>query len=229
MAGLLMSTIRNIFARPASDKFRKAPPGRRHVLTLRHDKAPVKVHDFLRYEYVEPWESGFLAGMGEGVLNEHILAMGNSQLDLIVIDNCLDRFHISQTYALLSAFSKTLRPSGWLELRAFDMQAVIRDMVNREADFGDTAYTSGVGNITYHDIIYGWSGGVERNALNDHRSGYTEAFARKILLACGFSHVYRLDSENDIEMQLAAFTDIPSVEARTMLRLRVPSGTDTKP
>jgi hypothetical protein len=139
--------------------------------------------------------------------------------DAIYCSHNLEHYFRHDAVKVLHGFAHVLAPHGFVEIRVPDMDAVMRQTVERGLDIDDVLYESPVGPITVRDVVYGHAGEVERSGRDwyAHKTGFTRRSLSRMLNACGFPYVFC--GVGNLEVLAYAFPDLPSDWARDLLRI----------
>ena len=85
----------------------------------------------------------------------------------------------------LSEFRRILRPEGFALITSPDLEAIATHLLAH--GLNHVAYTSPMGPITPHDMIYGHSDSIARGkSYMAHNTGFTCAVLGQLLLDAGF-------------------------------------------
>ncbi len=142
-----------------------------------------------------------------------------AQFEAIYCSHNLEHYHRHDGARVLAGFRHVLKPGGFAHIAVPDLDAVMRQVVQRSLDVDDVLYTSPAGEILVRDVLYGWSVEIERtgNDFYAHKTGFSVKSLGRMLAECGFDHVYM--GAGNLEVQAYAFDTEPSAEYRALLGL----------
>lgn len=108
--------------------------------------------------------------------------------DAIFCSHNLEHFYRHEVPQVLRGFQHVLRPDGFVDIRVPNMTALFEAI--RDRDINDTYYTVPAGNISFHDVLYGWGKQVSNgNLYYSHKTGFTEKSLIKVLRDAKFKRV----------------------------------------
>lgn len=114
--------------------------------------------------------------------------VAEGSVNLIYCSHVLEHFYDHQVPAVLSEFTRILRPAGAAVLRLPDLSLVMSG--TGDFDPERVLYHSPAGPITALDVLYGHRKSVaEGNHFMAHRTGFTETSIARRLLETGFVEV----------------------------------------
>ncbi len=143
-----------------------------------------------------------------------------AQFDAVYCSHNLEHYFAHEVPAVLAGFAHVLRADGFVELRVPDLEAVMREALQRGLDLADALYGSPAGPITVHDILYGYGAEIARgNEYYAHKTGFSERSLRRVLAQCGFAPVFTLPPAGGFELRVAAFRVEPDPARRALLKL----------
>lgn len=148
-----------------------------------------------------------------------LTTLAASQFDAIYCSHNLEHYYRHDVPRVLAGFLHVLKPGGFAQIQVPDIQAVMRDTVQRGLDVEDVLYQSPAGPITVADVVYGWGLEIERSG-NDffaHKNGFTEKSLLKALTQAGFTKTYL--AQAGFELGALAFKGAPDAAARALFGL----------
>ena len=109
--------------------------------------------------------------------------------DAVFCSHNLEHFYKHEVPAVLDGFMHVLKPEGFAQIAVPDMTSLFEAVKGRDID--ETWYTVPAGNISFHDVIYGWGKMVgSGNEFFSHKCGFTEKSMTKVLTKAGFKKVF---------------------------------------
>jgi hypothetical protein len=143
-----------------------------------------------------------------------------AEFDAVYCAHNLEHYYAYEVPGVLGGFVHVLKPGGFVELRVPDVEAVMREALQRGLDLEDALYGSPAGPITVHDVLYGYGAEIARgNAHYAHKSGFSGRSLRRVLADCGFKAVFTLPPAGGLEIRVAAFRSEPDAAQRALLKL----------
>jgi SAM-dependent methyltransferase len=131
-----------------------------------------------------------------------------NSVDAVWSSHNLEHLHRHEVPLALAEFLRVLKPEGLLLLTLPDLQKVAELVVAGRIE--DEAYRSPSGAITPLDMIFGHSPSLARGHLYmAHKTGFTLASLRRLLLAAGFADV-RLRQGSFYDLWATARKPIPT-------------------
>lgn len=141
------------------------------------------------------------------------------QVDAVYCSHNLEHYYHHEVPTVLAGFLHVLKDGGFAHIRVPDIQAVMRQMLERGLDIDDELYTSAAGPITVQDVIYGYGAEIERSGQDfyAHKTGFTPLSLEKALWKAGFTKVYI--GTGRLEAEAIAFKGVPTGEWRALFGL----------
>jgi hypothetical protein len=132
--------------------------------------------------------------------------------DSVYCSHNLEHYYQHKVKDVLLGFHCVLNKDGFCFIRVPHIMNVLRKVVCYNMDLMDTLYNVTGGNISPHDVIFGWQLQV-RESGNDffaHKCAFTPKMLCNELTNSGFSFAYIY--ELDFEIMALAFKSKPSDE-----------------
>ena len=108
--------------------------------------------------------------------------------DAVLCSHNLEHFYAHEVPVLLKGFKHVLKPGGFIEVHVPNIQAVAQQLAQSEPD--DVYYTSEIGPITGHDVLYGHGGIMAAgNLFYAHKCGFSPNSLGKAIFSAGFDKV----------------------------------------
>src|SRR5262249_17723561 len=82
--------------------------------------------------------------------------------DAVYCSHNLEHYHRADAAKVVAGFSHVLKEDGFVEIRVPDVLAVIQHVAKNGMDVDDVLYQAPVGPILVRDVLYGYSGEVEK-------------------------------------------------------------------
>ena len=144
-----------------------------------------------------------------------------SRFDAVYCSHNLEHYYKHEVLAVVRGFLHVLKADGFAEIRVPDLESVMRTVVERDLDIGDTLYVSPAGPMTVRDVIYGWSVEIERSGVDffAHKTGFTATSLRSVLLAAGFVKVLPFVAKEAFELRTLAFKGEPTPAQKALFEL----------
>ncbi|HSV24718.1 MAG TPA: methyltransferase domain-containing protein [Xanthobacteraceae bacterium] len=121
----------------------------------------------------------------------------SEKFDAIWSSHSLEHLYAHEVPLALSEFRRILRPDGFALITSPDLEAIARVLL--EQGLNHVAYTSPMGPITPHDMIFGHSGSIARGkSYMAHNTGFTCAVLGQLLLDAGFPVVLAKSERFDL-------------------------------
>ena len=155
------------------------PPSNRHLhpIFAKGDWTEVRLD-------VDPRAAPHLTG---SVVDMRTLIQDQS-FDAIWSSHSLEHLHGHEVAKALSEFTRILKPDGFALITSPDLEMVASLVLER--GLHHTAYTSPVGPITPHDMLFGHSASIARGmTFMAHNTGFTCASLGHLLADAGFAVV----------------------------------------
>ncbi len=133
----------------------------------------------LRFDINESVEPDYVGTMTD------MSAVETSSMDALYSSHNIEHIYAHEVPKALAEFKRVLRPNGFAVITCPDIQAICALVA--EGKLTEQAYSSPLGPITPHDILYGHSGSIAGgNLFMAHLCGFTQKVLAKILTASGF-------------------------------------------
>jgi predicted SAM-dependent methyltransferase len=109
----------------------------------------------------------------------------SGEFDAIWSSHSLEHLYAHEVSGALAEFKRILRPDGFALVTSPDLEAIAIFFLSH--GLNHVAYTSAMGPITPHDMIFGHSGSIARGkTYMAHKTGFTCALLGQLLLDAGF-------------------------------------------
>jgi predicted SAM-dependent methyltransferase len=109
----------------------------------------------------------------------------SEDFDAIWSSHSLEHLYAHEVPSALSEFRRILKPEGFALITSPDLEAIATLYLAH--GLNHIAYTSPMGPITPHDMIFGHSGSIARGrTYMAHKTGFTCAVLGQLLLDAGF-------------------------------------------
>lgn len=113
----------------------------------------------------------------------------NQKYDAIYNSHNIEHFYKHEVPQVLTGFHRVLKDSGFAYITCPDFNALLEAIQGKDID--DFWYRCSGGNITFHDVLYGWGRQVAYgNLFYSHKTSFTEKSLGKALKAAGFKKVF---------------------------------------
>lgn len=143
-----------------------------------------------------------------------------ADFDAVYCSHQLQTCYAHEVRAAVAGLRRLVRPSGFVEIRVPDVNAIMRVAVARNLDMEGVLYRSPAGPVTVRDAIYGFAKSVEKSPRESaHRVGFSRSSLRSILAAEGFVSAALL-RPRALEIAVVAFLSEPTPEHRLTLGLK---------
>lgn len=149
-------------------------------------------------------------------------SLEGGQFDAIYCSHNLEHYYRHDVPRVLEGFRHVLKPDGFAQIIVPDLQAVMREAVQRGLDIEDVLYQSYSGPIMVHDVLYGYGHQIEASGEDffAHKTGFTQKSLIRALHTSGFKRVYA--GVGNLEVNALAFKTEASAEMRA--RFGLPDG-----
>lgn len=127
------------------------------------------------------------------------------QFDAVYCSHNLEHYYRHDVPKVLAGFLHVLKDSGFAQIRVPDINEVMRVTIERGLDIDDVLYQASAGPIMVLDVLYGYSVKIERSGQDffAHKTGFTEKSLSKVLRKSGFSRIFSL--RGNFEINALAF------------------------
>ena len=133
----------------------------------------------LRFDINESNEPDYVGTMTD------MSAVETSSMDALYSSHNIEHVYVHEVPKALAEFKRVLRPDGFVIITCPDIQAICALVA--EGKLTEQAYSSPVGSITPHDILYGHGASIaEGDLFMAHRCGFTQEVLTKTLEVSGF-------------------------------------------
>jgi ubiquinone/menaquinone biosynthesis C-methylase UbiE len=141
------------------------------------------------------------------------------RFDAVYCSHNLEHYYRHDVPKVLAGFVHVLKEDGFAHIRVPDIGEVMRVTIERGLDIDDVLYQSAAGPIMVLDVLYGYSAEIEQSGQDfyAHKTGFTEKSLLKALERAGFSRIYSLVGE--LEINALAFKREPDHSARALFNL----------
>ncbi len=124
--------------------------------------------------------------------------------DAVYSSHNLEHLYTHDVPAVVRGMFEVLKPGGWVEVHVPDLAVVFRALANG-AGLYDIAYECNGGVVVWHDMLYGMSMEIRRHHEGwAHKTGFTEARLRRVLLDAGFIRAELATPVNEFELAMVA-------------------------
>ena len=134
-----------------------------------------------------------------------LTTLSAGRFDAVYCSHNLEHYHAHEVSRVLAGFLHVLKEGGFAHIRVPDLQAVMRQAIERNLDVEDVLYQSAVGPIRVLDVIYGHGPQIERSGQDffAHKTGFSRNTLHAALLRAGFGPVY--SGTGNLEVTAVAF------------------------
>ncbi|MGA1303547.1 MAG: class I SAM-dependent methyltransferase [Cyanobium sp.] len=148
-----------------------------------------------------------------------LTTLESGQFAAVYCSHNLEHYHRHEVPRVLAGFLHVLQEGGFAHIRVPDLQAVMREVMEKTLDLEDVLYVSPAGPIMVLDVIYGYSVEIERSGHDfyAHKTGFTQKSLLRVLQAAGFQGIY--SGTGNREIRAVAFKGTPSAEALALFQL----------
>ncbi len=127
--------------------------------------------------------------------------IASESYEAVYCSHMLEHLYRHEVPDVLAGFLRVLKPGGCADLAVPNMQALAAAWLNHDID--DVWHQAPAGPITFHDVIYGFSGAMKQGNLHyAHKCGFSAASLGKLLTAAGFAAIQIM--EGDIHLRVIA-------------------------
>ena len=138
-------------------------------------------------------------------------AIADAEVDAVYSSHNLEHSYPHEVPLALREVVRVLKPSGFAVIRLPDLQAVAAHVA--DGNLEGTLYTSAMGPIAAHDILYGHRPSmVDQNLFMAHRTGFTSTSLAQALIGAGFAAVVVQRDVNGFALSAVAYRLTPSRE-----------------
>jgi SAM-dependent methyltransferase len=133
----------------------------------------------LRFDINESVEPDYVGTMTD------MSAVDSSSMDALYSSHNIEHVYAHEVPKALAEFKRVLRPNGFVIITCPDIQAICALVA--EGKLTAQAYSSPLGPITPHDVLYGHGASIAGGDLfMAHRCGFTQEVLAKTLEVSGF-------------------------------------------
>ena len=142
-----------------------------------------------------------------------------AQFDAIYCSHNLEHYYRHDVPKVLAGFVHVLKNHGFAQIRVPDIKAVMQFTIEKGLDIDDELYRSDAGPIMVSDVLYGYSVEIEQSGQDfyAHKTGFTRKSLLKALNEAGFSNVYAM--LGNFEINALCFKAMPDEETRALFNL----------
>lgn len=118
----------------------------------------------------------------------NLTSLPGGEYDAVYCSHNLEHYFRHEVPKVLAGFHHVLKDDGFVQIRVPDLEAVMKEMIEKKIDIEDVLYQSPAGPITPLDVIYGHHRIVAKTG-NDyfaHKTGFTKNSLSRILVQAGF-------------------------------------------
>jgi SAM-dependent methyltransferase len=139
--------------------------------------------------------------------------------DAVYCSHNLEHYYRHEVPKVLAGMIHVLKADGMAFIRVPDIAAVVQEVHERGLDVEDILYESGVGPVTVHDVLYGFSPRIEASGEDfyAHKTGFSRNSLRQLLKRAGFSQVYIACA--NLEIRALAFKQVATAEQKALFGL----------
>lgn len=120
---------------------------------------------------------------------KELTKLKGSKYDAVYNSHNIEHFYKHEVPQVLAGFLHVLKPSGFAYITCPDFNSLLDEIKGKDID--DVWYRCSGGNITFHDVLYGWGRQVaDGNLFYSHKTSFTEKSLGKALSAAGFKKVF---------------------------------------
>ncbi len=147
-----------------------------------------------------------------------LMSLSANEYDAVYCSHTLEHHYRHDVPKVLRGFIHVLKEDGFADISVPDLDAVMKNVVQKEMDIDDILYQLPIGPILVRDVIYGYGVEIEQseNDFFAHKTGFTPKSLQKILNECGFSYIFT--GVGDFQVRAIAFTDKPTDYAMSLFK-----------
>jgi tetratricopeptide (TPR) repeat protein len=199
----VFAKVKDLFARPASGK----GPARR-VLNVGGGSKGVALPP-----HFERWEQLLLdidPRVGADLVCDARELRDSAEaeaFDAVYCSHNLEHYYRHGVDKVLQGFVHVLKADGFAEIRVPDIGELIKLLARNGLDIEQEIYTSNVGAITAHDMIYGYGPEIEASGQDfyAHKTGFSRDSLLRALHTNGFREIYFAPPLALLELHAFAF------------------------
>ncbi len=143
------------------------------------------------------------------------------QFDAVYCSHNLEHYHRHDVPKVLAGFLHVLKDNGFAQVRVPDINAVMKATLERGLDLEDVLYESPAGPIMVLDVLYGYGVEIEQSGQEfyAHKTGFTEKSLSQVLRKSGFSRIFCL--RGNFEINALAFKRGPDPSTQILFNLPI--------
>jgi tetratricopeptide (TPR) repeat protein len=222
----VFGSLKDLFARPAEGKGRD-----RRVLNVGGGGKNIALPPhFENWEQllldIDPRAGADLVGDARALRE----AAAANAFDAVYCSHNLEHYYRHDVDRVLQGFLHVLRAEGFAEIRVPDIGELIKLLAENELDIEQEIYTTDVGAITAHDMLYGYAPEIEASGLDfhAHKTGFSRDSLLRALRTNGFGEIYFAPPLALLELHAFAFKTKADAALRTALGLGEPVATQAR-
>ncbi len=148
-----------------------------------------------------------------------LMSLSTNEYDAVYCSHNLEHYYRHDVPKVLRGFIHVLKEDGFADISVPDLDAVMKNVVQKEMDIDDILYQLPIGPILVRDVIYGYGVEIEQSGKDffAHKTGFTPKSLKKILNECGFSHIFT--GVVGFQVRAIAFKDEPTDYAVSLFSL----------
>lgn len=145
--------------------------------------------------------------------------------DAVYCSHNLEHYYRHDVDKVLQGFLHALKADGFAEIRVPDIGELIKLLARNELDIEQEIYTSNIGAITAHDMVYGYAPEIEASGQDfyAHKTGFSRDSLLRALHTNGFREIYFAQPLALLELHVFAFKAGASAARRAELGLGEPA------
>jgi SAM-dependent methyltransferase len=123
-----------------------------------------------------------------GSVTDMVQLVSSATVDAVWSSHSLEHLRAHEVPQALSEFRRVLKPAGFALITSPDLETVASFILERGLDAH--VYTSSMGPITPHDMLFGHSDSIERGKIfMAHNTGFTSSTLGQLLVDAGFETI----------------------------------------
>jgi len=145
--------------------------------------------------------------------------------DAVYCSHNLEHYYRHDVDKVLQGFLHVLKADGFAEIRVPDIGELIKLLAKNGLDIEQDIYSSNVGAITAHDMIYGYAPEIEASGQDfyAHKTGFSRDSLLRALHTNGFGEIYFAPPLALLELHAFAFKTGAGAALRAELNLGEPA------
>ena len=163
-------------------------------------------------EYYAGWEHILLdidpIGQPDIVCDaRELITLPALQYDSVHCAHNLEHYYAHDVKKVLTGFLHVLKDDGFALICVPDIGLLMKTVVEKQLDINDVLYTSTMGDVTVHDVIYGLDTQIEHSGCDfyAHKTGFTDKSLVAALQDAGFAAIITLLNPEALEIWTIAF------------------------